>query len=138
MQRILDYADASQVPADMLLAYTDAKAAEFAREKDFISAEYAARIECNPSEMLRRGREVIERKLQMCVRPSTRCLYEEWQRILSTKTPTEIAAILRSKIEETEQLRRMAPFGGFSKEESRQIRLLFEASEIRNGFRSGE
>ena len=135
---LLDYANVRDVPADMLLAYTDAKAAEFAREKDFISAEYAALIERNPEEMLRKGREINERKLQMRLLPSTRRLHEAWQWILSTMTPSEIAALLRRKDEETEQLRRMAPFGGFSQEESHQIRLRFEASEIMNGFRSGE
>lgn len=138
MPLLLDYADIEDVPSDMLLAYTDAKAAEFAREKDFISAEYAALIERNPEEMLRKGCEINRRKLQMRMNPSARRLHEEWQWILSTKTPSEIAAILRSKDEETEQLRRMAPFGSFSKEETRQIRLRFEASEIMNGFRSGK
>ena len=108
-----------------LLAYVDAEGAKFARQNDFVSAEYARRLEANPEAVLEKARMVNARKLRMCRKPSTKFFHKEWHKILTTKSVAEIVALLRRTDEETEQLRRTAPFGGFSRDETRDMRQRF-------------
>ncbi len=73
-------------------------------------------IEANPVQSLREAREFVTRFLGSEKHARHHWILRRWDKLLETKSATDIAAIFRAGGDETEELRSSAPFCGVALE----------------------
>lgn len=89
----------------------DGLAAHLARihAEDLRVADY---IEANPEQSIREAKAFVARFIDSSRHAKYRWILERWDRLLETRTASEIAQIFREGKDETEELRSSAPFCG--------------------------